>query len=248
MPTTWYDAEVIRIEEASSITRRYWVKIDQEEVIDFKAGQFFTMDLPIHERRTKRWRSYSIASEPTGDNVFEFCIVLLEGGLGTTFLFEDVEIGSIIRMKGPAGVFTLKEPVEDDLVFICTGTGVAPFRSMIRDFVRQEKPFRKVHLIFGTRYAENMLYRDEFEPLARELPNFQYSVALSREQDLEAVQATFPLQSGYVHQFYQEAYKKVRPDIKFYICGWKNMIDDAVANLIEKMGYDKRQVVYEIYG
>ncbi len=248
MPTKWYDAKVIRIEDASSITRRFWLKLDREEPVSFTAGQFFTFDLPIHEKRTKRWRSYSIASEPTDDNVFEFCIVHLEGGTGTHYLFNEVEVGSTIRMKGPSGVFVLPEPVETDLVFICTGTGVAPFRSMIKDHLRQGKPLKNVHLIYGTRYAENILYQAEFEALQNEWDGFRYSVALSREPDLSALNAPFELKKGYVHPYYMEEYQEVRPDIQFYLCGWRNMIDEAVENLRQKMGYDRTQVVFELYG
>jgi ferredoxin-NADP reductase len=47
---------------------------------------------------------------------------------------------------------------------------------------------------------------------------------------------------------YQETYRENRADVDFYICGWSNMIDDAVENLILKSGYDKSQVHYELYG
>jgi CDP-4-dehydro-6-deoxyglucose reductase len=248
MPTKWYDAKVIRIEDASSITRRFWLKLDREEPVSFTAGQFFTFDLPIHEKRTKRWRSYSIASEPGDDNVFEFCIVHLEGGAGTHYLFNEIEVGSTIRMKGPSGVFVLPEPVETDLVFICTGTGVAPFRSMIKDHLRRGKPLKNVHLIYGTRYAENILYQAEFEALQNDWDGFRYSVALSREPDLSVLNAPFELKKGYVHQYYTEEYREVRPDIQFYLCGWRNMIDEAVETLRQKMGYDRTQVVFELYG
>ena len=241
MPWKWYDGKIIKIEDESSTTKRFWVEVPEETTIDFKAGQFVTMDLPINEKRLKRWRSYSIANAPDGTNVLEFCIVLLEGGAGSTYLFEEVNIGTPIRFKGPSGTFTLPEPVEKDLVFICTGTGVAPFRSMIRDLHDQNKAHRNLHLIFGTRYEEGILYRNEFEKLTAIIPGFKYSVALSRDKDWEGHQ-------GYVHDIYMEDYKEPRSDVDFYLCGWSNMIDDAVANLLIKLGYDKSQIHYELYG
>jgi ferredoxin-NADP reductase len=51
-----------------------------------------------------------------------------------------------------------------------------------------------------------------------------------------------------VHPIYMERYAEPSPDIQFYLCGWSAMIDDAVANLIVKMGYDRSQVRYELYG
>jgi CDP-4-dehydro-6-deoxyglucose reductase len=72
-------------------------------------GQFVTLDLPIHEKPNKRIRSYSIASWPDGTNVLELVIVLLEGGLGTTYLFNNIVVGSELTLRGPQGVFTLDE-------------------------------------------------------------------------------------------------------------------------------------------
>ncbi|RMG87830.1 MAG: oxidoreductase [Bacteroidetes bacterium] len=247
MAWTWYDSKVVRIEEVTPQTRRFWVEVESEEPLNFKAGQFVTMDLPIHERRNKRWRSYSIANPPTGGRELEFCIVRLEGGAATRYFFEEVRVGTPIRFKGPSGTFTLPEKVETDLVFIGTGTGVAPFRSMLWDLAGQNKPHKNIHLIFGTRYREGILYQEEWAELSEKMPGFAYSVALSREKDLPELPGG-AVRSGYVHQFYLDRYKDVRPDIDFYICGWSNMIDEAVENLLLKLGYDKKQIHYELYG
>lgn len=241
MAWKWYDSKIIKIEQESSTTRRFWVEVEDVDQIDFTAGQFVTMDLPIHEKRLKRWRSYSIANAPDHSNILEFCIVHLEGGAGSSFLFNEAKIGTPIRFKGPSGGFVLPETIKGDLVMICTGTGVAPFRSMIGDLIHQQKSHQNIHLIFGTRYQEGILYRQEFEALTKKLPNFSYSVALSREKDWEGHQ-------GYVHSIYMDTYKEVKADVDFYLCGWSNMIDEAVENLILKLGYDKSQVHYELYG
>ncbi|MEO9211248.1 MAG: FAD-binding oxidoreductase, partial [Ginsengibacter sp.] len=124
----WRTGTVIRIVDENYNTKRYFIQVNELDLFDFKAGQFVTLDLPIHEQKNKRWRSYSIASWPDGTNVFELLVVLLEGGLGTTYLFEEVTIGSELMLRGPQGVFTLPETIEKDFFFICTGTGIAPFR------------------------------------------------------------------------------------------------------------------------
>lgn len=237
----WHDSKVIKITDESPTTKRFWVEVPEEEILDFKPGQFVTMDLPISDKRTKRWRSYSIANAPTGTNIFEFCIVYLEGGLATTYLFNEIAVGSTIRFKGPSGAFVLKEPVECDLVLVCTGTGVAPFRSMIIDIFNQKKPHQKIHLIFGTREEAGILYRDEFELLEEKMPGFSYSVALSRTPEWSGYK-------GYVHQVYEDLYKNIDPNRHFYLCGWSNMIDEAVEKLTVEMGYDKSQVHFELYG
>lgn len=240
MPWKWYDSQLIKVENETPTTKRFWLEVLEETVLDFKAGQFVTMDLPIAQKRLQRWRSYSIANAPEASNVLEFAIVRLDGGAATKYLFDEVQIGDIIRFKGPSGTFTLPDEVKHDLVFVCTGTGVAPFRSMIWDLYNRQIPTQKIHLIFGTRTEDGILYRTEFDQLEMKWPVFSYDIALSRETNWPGFQ-------GYVHQIYQQKYATPREDVLFYLCGWSNMIDEAVANLVN-MGYDKSQIHYELYG
>ena len=239
MAWKWYDSKIVQIEDASPNTKRFWVETD--ETIDFKAGQFVTMDLPISDKRLKRWRSYSIANPPEGNKQLEFCIVHLDGGAASNYLFNEVEIDTPIRFKGPSGTFVLPEKIERDLVFICTGTGVAPFRSMIHQVIQNNIPHYNIHLIFGTRYESGILYRDEFEQIAGDHDWFTYDIALSREQNWTGYK-------GYVHDIYMQKYQDDPHNKDFYLCGWSAMIDDAVANLMVKMEVDKSRIHYELYG
>ena len=95
----WRTGVVTRIEEATYNTRRFWIEVPELETFDFLPGQFVTIDLPIHEKPNKRWRSYSIASPPNGTNTFELLIVLLEGGPGSTYLFNSVSVGSFAKLR-----------------------------------------------------------------------------------------------------------------------------------------------------
>ena len=124
----WRTGKVIRIENETYNTRRYWIEVPELTSFDFEPGQFVTLDLPIHEKPNKRWRSYSIASWPDGTNVFELVIVLLEDGVGTPWIFSNVVVGSELIFRGPQGVFVLHEDnLQKDLFLVCTGTGIAPF-------------------------------------------------------------------------------------------------------------------------
>ena len=239
MPVTWYERPITRIENMAPNVRRFWLEAPEDADFSFKAGQFVTMDLPIGEKRLQRWRSYSIANAPDGSGQLEFCIV--RSGVGTQYLFDETGEGSTLRFKGPEGTFVLPEVVDKDLVFICTGTGVAPFRSMLLDLKASGRPHRNIHLIFGCRTETDILYREEFEAMARTMPGFRYDIALSRQED-------WPGYQGHVHQIYLEHYAGKRSDVSFFLCGWTNMIDDAVANLIVKLGYERGQVHYELYG
>src|SRR5215203_3498129 len=110
----WQKGKVIRIDNETEFTRRFYIEATETSNFIFIPGQFVTLDLPIHEKINKRWRSYSIASWPDG-NVIELLIVLLDGGAGTTYLFNEVREGSELTFRGPQGVFTLPPVIEKDL-------------------------------------------------------------------------------------------------------------------------------------
>ncbi len=233
----WRTGRVIRIENETYNTRRYWIEVPEVESFDFKPGQFVTLDLPIHEKPNKRWRSYSIASWPDGTNVFELVIVLLEGGAGSTWIFNEVKIGTELTFRGALGVFTLSEEhLEKDLFLICTGTGIAPFRSMVHHIWRNNIPHKDIYIIYGCRTQKDLLYYDELRNL--ELADFHYIPTLSREE--------WEGRSGYVHAIYEEQCASKQP-ASFFLCGWKNMIDEAKQRILD-MGYDRKSIHQELYG
>ena len=117
--------------------------------------------MPIHEQRNRRWRSYSIASMPDGGNVIELLISYLPGGAASEYLFNHTIEGDNLTLRGPHGMFTLPEQMEKDIYLICTGTGIAPFRSMVRYISHHSLPHGQLHLIFGCREKKDLLYADE---------------------------------------------------------------------------------------
>ena len=271
MPQPWQTGKIIRIEQEASQTRRFWIRIPALDSFDFRPGQFVTLDLPIHEKPAKRIRSYSIASWPDGTNVVELVIVLLEGGAGTNYLFNECREGSELILRGPQGVFTLPEPIEKDLFFICTGTGIAPFRSMSHHILNNNVAHRDIYLIFGCRHFDDCLYQKELTELSEKIPNFHYIPTFSREKPDDPL-----IRTGYVHAIYEEicrdhAYaaathssstspapahgdsllaapgQVVLKPASFFLCGWKNMIDEAKQR-IQALGYDRKSIHQELYG
>jgi ferredoxin-NADP reductase len=250
----WQTGKVIRIENAADATRRFWIELVSGEPFDFIPGQFVTLDLPIHEKPSKRWRSYSIASWPDGSPVFELVIVLLEAGAGTTYLFEKIEVGSELTLRGPQGSFILPDPLVKDLFLICTGTGIAPFRAMVHHILNHNLPHPEIYLIFGCRRLGDALYKKEMEELELKLPGFHYLPTFSRETASES----HLIRTGYVHAVYEEICNQKKQDLlpgteggaypaSFYLCGWKNMIDDARKKIAD-LGFDRKSIHLELYG
>ena len=234
----WLTGKVIRIEDETADTRRLWIAIPTVERFEFQPGQFLTLDLPIHEKANKRWRSYSIASWPDGSNIVELIIVLDKLGAGTNYLFNEVKIGSVLSFRGPQGVFTLQPTIDKDLFFICTGTGIAPFRSMIHYIRVNQLPSKNIYLLFGCREEADLLYHSEMQQLEKELPGFHYLPTLS--------QGNWEGRIGYVHALYHELCSAKQPG-DFYLCGWKDMVDEARQALLN-MGYEKACIRQELYG
>lgn len=234
----WRTGKVIRIEDETHDTRRFWIQIPELTSFDFTPGQFVTLDLPIHEKPARRWRSYSIASWPDGTNVVELVIVLDKRGAGTPYLFNEIKVGSDLTVRGPQGVFTLRDALQKDLFMICTGTGIAPFRSMIHDIKNKNTPHQNIYLIFGCRTKNTILYYEELTALQKEISSFHYIPTLSREH--------WSGNTGYVHAIYELLCMDKKP-ANFFLCGWKGMIDEARKRIAE-LGYDSKSVHVEIYG
>ncbi|MCU0656470.1 MAG: FAD-dependent oxidoreductase [Polyangiaceae bacterium] len=145
--------------------------------LSFDAGQWVSLALPVEPAPAAPLRrSYSIASAPDGSGRFELAVTRVEGGPGSTLL-HGLEPGAVLQATGPQGFFT-REPGQPSL-FVGTGTGVTPLRSMIVQALRAgaQEPMT---LLLGVRHEEDLLYREEWEELQRKHPNFSFHATLSR--------------------------------------------------------------------
>jgi CDP-4-dehydro-6-deoxyglucose reductase len=239
---SWQNGKVIRIKDETASTKRFWIELTETTSFDFKPGQFVSLELPIHEQQSKRSRSYSIASAPDGTNVFELVIVLMEGGLGTSYLFTEAVVGTEFPVKGPMGHFTLSEIITSDIFMVCTGTGIAPFRSMVQHIHHNNIPHKDIYLIYGTRKCIDGLYLEEMFDLKQKLPGFHFIPTFSRETNVEEGQCV-----GYVHAVYEQLLEEKNDEAQFYLCGWRDMINDARQRLQER-GVDKKMIHFELYG
>jgi CDP-4-dehydro-6-deoxyglucose reductase len=125
---------------------------------------------------------------------------------------------------------------------VCTGTGIAPFRSMIQHIHHNNIPHKEIFLIYGTRKCPDALYLEELLDLKQKLPGFHYFPTFSREQTVAD-----GLCIGYVHGIYEQLMEGQRYSPQFYLCGWKEMINEA-RQRIQLLGVDKKAIHFELYG
>ncbi len=237
MAHQFYDSKVIDIIDETDQVKRFIIEFHKNIPLTFRAGQFVMLNFPIPAKISHR--SYSIASAPSIDNIFELVIVLNPKGLGTPWMWENLKHGSTIPVSRPLGKFGLPVPLDTDIYFICTGVGIAPFRSMAWDIFNKNTPHKNIYMIFGTRHQTDMLYRKEMEELEAKYPEFKFIPTLSREGDL------WTGRKGYVHSVYEELCAARQPAY-FYLCGWNDMLNEA-RKRIAAMGYEKKFVKFESY-
>lgn len=223
-------AVLVESHEIAPEIRHFTFELAGSDRFAYKAGQFVSLSAPIGGRTITR--AYSLASREAG-NRFELCLNRVEDGLFSPMLFA-MQPGDAVDLAGPLGYFHWREPARESIL-VATGTGIAPFRGMLQEPL----PDAPVTLIFGVRYEQNLMYREEFEALAANAPNFRFLPVLSRGSE------DWKGRRGHVQQYVLEALGNKR-DVNIYMCGMKAMVDDLRQQL-KALGVDRKQIIYEKY-
>src|SRR5215469_7462398 len=233
MPFQTLNARLIRSTSLSDFTKH--LEFEAEQKFGFVPGQWLSLKQmkPDGEEIT---RAYSISSPPDG-NHFALCLNRVQDGFMSNYLC-DLEVSAEISAQGPFGNFILRPPLRDT-IFIATGTGIAPYRSMLQwlfaDPTRhQDKQF---WLVFGSRTEKDIYYHDEFIRLGEQHPNFHYMPTLSRGSD------NWPGLRGYVQE-HVRALAEAHLDRHAYVCGLDKMVS-ANRELLKSLGWDRKSILYE---
>ena len=221
----------------------------------FRAGQYINVFVDVDGVLTSR--PYSISSAPSvppasggderGGEFLELTIRDKPGGFVAPYLLNEVQVGDELETTGPAGSF-YHEPLIDgnDLVFLAGGSGITPFMSIIRDAVRRGEvtsppPPRQMHLLYGNRVPDDIIFGDELAQLAKEHPDFGYSPVISEPPAGYEGVAGF-LNADLIREQIGSATGKT-----FYICGPQVMYDFCLAALTE-LGVPGHKIRRELFG
>ncbi len=201
----------------------------------FKAGQFVTV--PVAEGVL---RSYSIASPPEDPRWLKLAVDVQPGGPGSRF-FAALQPGQDVKFQGPYGAFVVRDDAQPHLVFVGTGTGIAPLRSMILDLERRGQGDRRMTLFFGVRFVDDLMYHGEFLALAAKYPDtFTYIPTLSRPED-----GDWPGDTGRVTTVIPRLLApEVAAGATAYLCGSKEMLKE-VTEILVGLGMDRKHVKKE---
>ena len=178
---------------------------------NFNSGQY------VNIIKGSLTRSYSIANCSDHKNQLEFFIKKYENGLMSAYFFKEAKINDLLRLEGPIGTFFLRDSNLKNIVFLATGTGVAPIKSILEGLEKSHEQYQNkiFWLIVGARYQEDLFWNPNFKIL-----NIKYIPVLSR------IDNDWKGEKGYV----QDVVLKQQIDLEntqVYACGSNDMINSA---------------------
>lgn len=236
-PPPTFDARLEKARMLSPNVRELTFERTDGAPFDFQAGQWASLVLPLAEGEARR--AYSIASRPDGSPRFSIAVTRVETGSGSKYLHALSE-GAQVRAIGPQGFFTRTS--QHPSLFVGTGTGVTPLRSMILDALARGDS-SPLCLVFGVRRESDRIYADELEALAAAHPNFRVLYTLSQPGD------AWTGRRGYVQTHVEALWRELEAQGQphAYICGLERMVG-AVRDLLRKqMNVPRQQVHSERY-
>jgi ferredoxin/flavodoxin---NADP+ reductase len=240
-----YNASLVRREDESESLAYFWVRFDGEPT-PFEPGQYMTIGVVVDGKMVQR--PYSVASPPVsaGTDGYEFYVRLVEGGTFTPLLWR-MEIGQRMRMIGPKGKFLLQPDDDRTHIFISSGTGNAPFVSMMKQMLADGAP-RPAVFLNGVSYAHEIGYREQLESWETSggYP-VTYVPTVSRPEHPQ--NAGWLGRTGRVESILVPVLDELGltpANSVAYICGNPDMIATAEERLLSR-GYAEDQVHKELY-
>lgn len=242
-PSQPFEARLVATQRLTPSVRELVFERTDGAPFQFDPGQWVNLVLPLPEGEIKR--AYSIASAPVaGSPRFELAVTQVEGGPGSQYLHRMKE-GETLRAIGPQGLFTRGKDAVLPSLFIATGTGVTPFRSMIQAGLTAGER-APLWLLFGARYEEDILYGDELKRWAAKHPEVRYEVTLSKAT------AGWTGRRGYVQSHASELLRELRAlgggaEPHAYICGLDRMVSSVKDLLRNELALPRKHVHTERY-
>ncbi len=252
------NSTISQIIQISPIMRIIRVAPKDWELPEFKAGQFVSLALPGSVPRcpeaTEEYkeqnpdklvrRAYSVASSSSEKHYVEFYITLVHGGSLTPRIFN-LKVGDSIEMgKRFVGMFTLEEVPEDkNVVLIATGTGVAPYMSMLRTDALKKR--RNIAVVHGASNSWDLGYYSELQLLQSISDNFAYIPTVT---DPSKEQAKWTGNTGYVEELWKDKVIEkalngteiTSENTSVFLCGNPNMIKSMI-ELLESEGFKEHK-------
>jgi len=234
VPIQTVQTEIAAIEPLThDISRLSLTLVDPPEMA-FNPGQYVDITIP----GTRSTRAFSMANTPATDDRLEFMIKIYPDGRFSRLLKDDLKVGDALEVKGPYGVFMLRQHSDSDIVFIGGGAGMAPIWSLLTSMA-ESNVTRKATYYYGARTRKDLFYLDEMRKLAERLDSLRFVPALSEP----ATEDEWDGETGLI----TDVVDRLEGDLsshEAYLCGPSPMIDAAIATLQAK-GCGEARIFYD---
>lgn len=248
-PGGWRGGRAFRVArkeaESAEITSFYLEPVDGQPVLDFAPGQYIGLRLDVNGQDARR--NYSLSAAPNGRS-YRISVKREPGGLVSTHLHDQVQVGSVVELFPPSGGFALADG-ERPLVLISGGVGITPTLAMLETALART-PSRPVRFIHCARSHKVHAFRRAIDALAHQHPQFErfycYDEAPSADDVEVAPHAVGRIDAASLAQWLPAAAEGVR-DIDAYFLGPKPFMQQVQRSL-RTLGVPDRQVRYEFFG
>ncbi len=204
----------------------------------FQAGQYINLFVEIGGVRTSR--PYSIASAPTQTGHYEITVRKIEDGFVSNYLLDELKPGDKLSSSSPSGNFHYNPHFHGNkLAFIAGGSGITPFMSMVRELAHKNMG-RRLHLFYGCRAEDDVIYRDELNRIAAAHRNFTWDLVISEPAP------SFNGLQGFINAgLIKERLEGL--DWTLYVCGPEAMYNFCLPELA-KLSIPARKIRVEVMG
>jgi ferredoxin-NADP reductase len=223
----------------------FLLRFHAEPQFKYQSGQFISTIIPgAGPKGRDLRRAYSFASYPE-EKFLELCIRKVDNGPGSSYL-ASLKEGDSFQALAPYGDFVYRTTSDRIPFFVATGTGIAPFRSMMLSEHFQSHPPKKAYCLFGTTVLSELLYVD----LSQSVAQLEMIVCCSREESVSPASASegrLAMRTGRVTTALQEMITTLPlKAIDFYLCGNGAMIKE-VKEILKDADVPKESIFQEKY-
>ncbi|QHV98723.1 ferredoxin reductase [Spirosoma endbachense] len=237
----WQIARVKAIVQETPNVKTFTLHLPQW--IPHLPGQHYDLRLTAEDGYQAE-RSYSIASPPEKTGEIDLTVELIEDGEVSSYLHEGIEPGDPLEVRGPiGGYFVWKDNMANEpLLLIAGGSGVVPLMAMLRHraTIGAANP---TTLLFSVRTADDAIYRDELERLAKQDSQFELIFTFTRKAP--------PGWTGYQRRVDQAMLADVLKRFEFqpngFVCG-PTLLVEQVANTLSDLGLPSTKIRTERFG
>lgn len=170
--------EVLAVIDETADVKTFVFRPEGGGWFSYKPGQFVTLELPVPGGPV--WRTYTLSSTPTRPFSASVTVKAQAGSIGTRWMFDTLVPGMTLTASGPAGHFSHWNHLAERYLFLSAGSGITPMMSMLRAMA-DTAPASDVAFLTCGRTPGDLLFRDELEMLARQMPNLVLGLMVERK-------------------------------------------------------------------